>query len=171
MYPMLRLRSLNGFSGRFDAIQIMRSVGTKRHPKRKWNKIGQWRIKEGHFMRLEKFKDKNKQKTEWLLYLKVLLGDRIESIESISSSNERTIGSSIRKPLCIRHGPVTLTSWAQSPTVDEVIKAVAMDVLVTVDTIGSFFFLWLHRTGKWINLRSSSSNNSLSISVDAGQMV
>lgn len=121
-------------------------------------------------MRLEKFNDKNKQKTEWLLYLKVLLGDRIESIESISSSNERTIGSSIRKPLCIRHGPVTLTSWAQSPTVDEVIKAVAMDVLVTVDTIGSFF-LWLHRTGKWNNLRSSSSNNSLSISVDAGQMV
>lgn len=99
----------------------------------------------------------------------VLLGDRVSSIESISSSNDKTTGSSTHSPLRSRQGPVTLTSWAQSPTVDEVIRAVTVDVLVMVDRVtnGCFFFkkacsgyLLKSRSSSSVPLRKSASASS-----------
>lgn len=102
-----------------------------------------------------------------VIYFDVWLGDnRVSSIESISSSNDRTMGSSTQRPLRNRQGPVTLTSWAQSPTVDEVMTAVTVDVLVMVDRVtnGCFFFrkTW---SGNLLNSRSSSSVVPLKMSV------
>lgn len=99
-----------------------------------------------------------KNPIENLSYLKVLLGERASSMESISSSKLKTMGSSTHMPRRNRQGPVTLTSWAQSPTVDDVTNAVTVDVCVTVEklTNGLFFFMktW---SGNLLKKRSSWS--------------